>query len=175
MKKLVCLIFVILLLLSCFVSCDPEKEMTIEEAEKGCTDILNMILDEQFFEDGAIVSSGKNFFTIHDGNRIYYHCDKEDIAELDKLFEEAKIWLYTLEEQEGVTVTGTYIWGGGAYHLKVASEKTIMFDYLRILFRDDGKLELYIGTWEGAEDSPDIIIRWNYNEKAFILDFAERL
>ena len=168
MKRIILCILSVGLSLSVFVSCEWADPLTLEEAQEGYEEFLTLIEDEHVFEDHCILNdAGNGLLVLNQGDRSYYSLSKEEIEEIDELFDQAVEFLRFLQTHEDYTVTGGRWFASKTYfyRVKIESEQPLFYDYLHIEF-------------EGEYDMVTIRMSNSENEEHFIemfLYFSEEM
>ena len=143
MKRIILCILFVGLSLSLFVSCEWADSLTLEEAQEGYEKFLTLIEDEHVFKDHCIVNDRRNgLLVLKQGERSYYSLSKEEIDEIDELFDQTIEFLRFLQTYEGYTVTGGRWFASKThfYRVQLETNEPILYDYLYIEF--DGEYDL---------------------------------
>ena len=139
MKRCMCLILGIVLALNFFVSCEPMREMTEEEALQEYAEFLKMLKDPQLFEDACVVETRSSMFNIDQGERIYYYCTQEKIDEINERYDQAMSFLSTIDQYDNFDVRGTYIIGTGkAIYIDFQFDDLMWYHEISVKIEDDG-------------------------------------
>ena len=143
MKRIILCIISVGLSLSLFVSCEWADSLTLEEAQEGYEKFLTLIKDEHVFKDHCIVNDMRNgLLVLNQGERSYYSLSKEEIDEIDELFDQTIEFMQFLQTHEGYTVTGGRWFASKTlfYKVQLETKEPILYDYLHIEF--DGEYNL---------------------------------
>ena len=114
MKRLVLSMVSIIVLLSMLVSCqifNEFNELSEEETKEVYCKFVSILKEENVFENGCVFLVGDSILVIDQGEKVYYHCNQEQITEINELFEIVKDMLVSLENEGNSVITG---WDYGA-------------------------------------------------------------